>query len=40
MPVEIAEITAADEAVPKDLRPAVLDQMDRRILSLLHAIIH
>jgi len=37
MPVETTEVTPAAQAASKDLQPAGLDHLDRRILSLLHA---
>src|SRR6201990_1919521 len=37
MPAEITESAANTGVAPKDLRPAELDELDRRILSLLHA---
>jgi DNA-binding Lrp family transcriptional regulator len=37
MPVEITEVTPTAQAASKDLQPAGLDHLDRRILSLLHA---
>src|ERR1700731_2744767 len=37
MTVEMTKSGVTTGAAPKDLRAAVLDQIDRRILSLLHA---
>src|ERR1700733_12567402 len=37
MPEENTEFSVNAEVPPKDLRPADLDDVDRRILSLLHA---